>query len=311
MRSTPATPSSPKDVSRANCSTTYTYVHENDPTDHEPPDPSLQPQWQEILAPRCRRRRTEPLTIHDAEAAASAYKRLERLSAEYDYLAQIAAAEDLTKFLKVRGRRRLKNCKKSHRGDRRWQPGAGPRASASRAFSGSSPRRWRQAQRQKTPPRSDHTPAPHFLNGMPTSGSDPLTEPIHSRGGSRKHDRPGTEQIETGQTKSPSKHSCTTPNGRESLIGISRQRSSTLPVIGGVATYRTDGASTTHPFRSGLFRRTSSGNENRNTKASKSSLLTEHRPRAPTPEGWLRRLDLSRSKPIHVGWQLTRRACAP
>ncbi|MDQ0618082.1 MobF family relaxase [Arthrobacter globiformis] len=77
----------------------HAYVSENDPVDDEPLDPALQPSWQQILA--------EVLAAEGAERTAHEVRdsekkkadSLERLSSEYDYLAQIAAAEDLVAFL--------------------------------------------------------------------------------------------------------------------------------------------------------------------------------------------------------------------
>lgn len=75
------------------------YVSENDPLDDEPLDPALRPSWRHILG--------EVLAAEGAERTAHEVRdrerckadSLERLSAEYDYLAQIAASEDLTQFL--------------------------------------------------------------------------------------------------------------------------------------------------------------------------------------------------------------------
>ncbi|MGM7775846.1 MobF family relaxase [Arthrobacter sp. KNU-44] len=80
----------------------HAYVSENDPTDHEPLEPSLQPQWQEILAEVLAAEGAERTAHEVRNAEQSSADSLERLSAEYDYLAQIAAAEDLTRFIKAR-----------------------------------------------------------------------------------------------------------------------------------------------------------------------------------------------------------------
>ncbi len=80
----------------------HAYVSENDPTDHEPLEPSLQPQWQEILAEVLAAEGAERTAHEVRDAEQSSADSLERLSAEYDYLAQIAAAEDLTRFIKAR-----------------------------------------------------------------------------------------------------------------------------------------------------------------------------------------------------------------
>lgn len=80
----------------------YAYVSENDPGDHEPLDPSQQESWQEILAEVLAAEGAERTAHEIRDAEQSSADTLDRLSAEYDYLAQIAAAEDLTRFLKAR-----------------------------------------------------------------------------------------------------------------------------------------------------------------------------------------------------------------
>ncbi|MCX2749921.1 relaxase domain-containing protein [Arthrobacter sp. MI7-26] len=80
----------------------FAYVSENDPIDHEPLDPSLQPQWQEILAEVLAAEGAERTAHEVRDAEQSSADTLDRLSAEYDYLAQIAAAEDLRRFIKAR-----------------------------------------------------------------------------------------------------------------------------------------------------------------------------------------------------------------
>ncbi|GAA5192287.1 hypothetical protein GCM10023346_13910 [Arthrobacter gyeryongensis] len=79
----------------------FAYISENDPADHEPLDPPCQSSWQEILG--------EVLAADGAERTAHEVRdaeqlrtdSLERLSTEYDYLAQIAATADLSGFLKT------------------------------------------------------------------------------------------------------------------------------------------------------------------------------------------------------------------
>ncbi|MFF2032087.1 MobF family relaxase [Arthrobacter sp. NPDC058192] len=73
----------------------YAYVSENDPRVDEPLDPTVQPSWREILG--------EVLASEGAERTAHEFQASERLSAdslerlyaEYDYLAQIAAANPI------------------------------------------------------------------------------------------------------------------------------------------------------------------------------------------------------------------------
>ncbi|UUL75707.1 hypothetical protein NG819_16235 [Pseudarthrobacter sp. Fe7] len=75
------------------------YVSEGDDSEHQAVDPSQQLSWRSILG--------EVLAAEGAERTAHEVREterrkadsLERLSAEYDYLAQIAAGEDLGRFL--------------------------------------------------------------------------------------------------------------------------------------------------------------------------------------------------------------------
>jgi hypothetical protein len=106
----------------------HAYVSQNDPLDHDPLDPSVQPSWREILG--------EVLAAEGAERSAheirvaerSKADSLERLSAEYDYLAQIAAAEDLVGFLRARTPERASEIQQS--------PSWGPTVAAWRRCSG-------------------------------------------------------------------------------------------------------------------------------------------------------------------------------
>ncbi|MBT8163712.1 MULTISPECIES: MobF family relaxase [Arthrobacter] len=79
----------------------YAYISENDPADHEPLGPSHEESWREILGEVLAAEGAERTAHEVRDAEQSSADSLERLSAEYDYLAQIAAAEDLTKFLNI------------------------------------------------------------------------------------------------------------------------------------------------------------------------------------------------------------------
>ncbi|WP_247046275.1 MobF family relaxase [Arthrobacter rhizosphaerae] len=79
----------------------YAYVSENDPLEHEPMDPSMRFSWREILGEVLAAEGSERTAHEVRDAELSKADSLERLSAEYDYLAQVAAAEDLTRFLKA------------------------------------------------------------------------------------------------------------------------------------------------------------------------------------------------------------------
>ena len=80
----------------------YAYVCENDPTDARasgslPASRHGGRSWAKCSLPKVPNGPPTKSATPNSSSADS----LERLSAEYDYLAQIAAAEDLTKFLKV------------------------------------------------------------------------------------------------------------------------------------------------------------------------------------------------------------------
>jgi conjugative relaxase-like TrwC/TraI family protein len=77
----------------------HAYVSETDPVDDEPLDPALQPSWQQILGEVLAAEGAERTAHEVRDSEQSKADSLERLSAEYDYLAQIAAAEDLGTLL--------------------------------------------------------------------------------------------------------------------------------------------------------------------------------------------------------------------
>ncbi len=77
----------------------HAYVSENSPMDDEPLDPALQVSWRQILGEVLAAEGAERTAHEVREAEQSKADSLERLSAEYDYLSQIAAAEDLSTFL--------------------------------------------------------------------------------------------------------------------------------------------------------------------------------------------------------------------
>ncbi len=91
----------------------YAYISENDPLDHDALDPSVQPSWREIIGEVLAAEGAER-TAHEVQAAErSKADSLERLSAEYDYLAQIAAGEDLAAFLQSRAPERISELQQS------------------------------------------------------------------------------------------------------------------------------------------------------------------------------------------------------
>lgn len=157
----------------------HAYVSENDPINDEPLDPALQPSWQHILG--------EVLAAEGAERTAHEVRdsekkkadSLERLSAEYDYLAQIAAAEDLGAVVE------------------RHSPGFAAQLQDSPSW-GATVTAWRRSVQVSRPSAERlvatafntsgsakdmsaviHSRLRLFLSGMPTVEKDPL-EPIYS-----------------------------------------------------------------------------------------------------------------------------------
>lgn len=158
----------------------HAYVSENDPTDHEPLDPSLQPQWHEILAEVLAAEGAERTAHEVRDAEESKADSLERLSAEYDYLAQIAAAEDLTKFLISYAPGTAEELQQS--------PSWGATVAAwrrSTSFSVPGARRivvnaLKTSGSAKDPTAIIHSRLHHFLSEMPVAAPDPLFEVINT-----------------------------------------------------------------------------------------------------------------------------------
>jgi conjugative relaxase-like TrwC/TraI family protein len=91
----------------------HAYVSQNDPLDHDPLDPSVQPSWREILGEVLAAEGAERAAHEVRDAELSRADSLERLTAEYDYLAQITAAEDLAEFLQMRASERVSELQQS------------------------------------------------------------------------------------------------------------------------------------------------------------------------------------------------------
>ncbi|MEW1808360.1 MobF family relaxase [Pseudarthrobacter sp. NPDC080039] len=81
----------------------HAYVCENDPLDDEVLDPAARPSWRQILAEVLAAEGAERTAHETLETEQATGGSLERLSAEYDYLAQIAGAEDLSKVVECHG----------------------------------------------------------------------------------------------------------------------------------------------------------------------------------------------------------------
>jgi conjugative relaxase-like TrwC/TraI family protein len=158
----------------------HAYVSENDPSDDEPLNPAAQFSWREILGEVLAAEGAERTAHEVRDAEQSKADSLGQLSAEYDYLAQIAAAEDLAAFLDVRSPGRAAELQQS--------PSWGATVAA-----------WRQATGVSRPStqrvviaalRTDaaardmaaviHSRLRQFLSGMPAAGIDPLAEPVRT-----------------------------------------------------------------------------------------------------------------------------------
>ncbi|APX00532.1 hypothetical protein BWQ92_01275 [Arthrobacter sp. QXT-31] len=79
----------------------HAYVSESNPLEDEPLDPAMQATWQQILGEVLAAEGAERTAHEVRDAERTKADSLQRLSAEFDYLAQIAAAEDLPAFLET------------------------------------------------------------------------------------------------------------------------------------------------------------------------------------------------------------------
>ena len=158
----------------------YAYVSENDPLEHEPMDPSMQFSWREILREVLAAEGAERTAHEVRDAELSKADSLERLSAEYDYLAQIAAAEDLTRFLEARSIGRVDVFQQS--------PSWGAAIAAwRRAVSVSRPSAQRMVQDVFTTTKTPRDPVAvlhsrlrSLVTQMPAAEPGSLAEPIHT-----------------------------------------------------------------------------------------------------------------------------------
>lgn len=156
----------------------FAYVSEADDSEHPALDPSLQPSWRSILGEVLAAEGAERTAheVRDAEGKKS--DSLERLYAEYDYLAQISAAQS------------LKECLSKHDGGSSLELEQSPSWGASVAA-------WRKATAvsrqgaervlEETPRNATGARDPsallsmrlrRFLKGMPTATADALVEEL-------------------------------------------------------------------------------------------------------------------------------------
>ncbi|MET1086613.1 MAG: hypothetical protein ABWY04_05780, partial [Arthrobacter sp.] len=156
----------------------HAYVSENDPSDEEPLDPALQASWRQILGEVLAAEGAERTAHEVREAEQSQADTLERLSAEYDFLAQIAAAEDLATFLDAHPPGRASELQQS--------PSWGAAVAAWRRSTGvirpSTHRVVITALETGASARDMaavvHSRLRQFLSGMPAAGIDPLAAPV-------------------------------------------------------------------------------------------------------------------------------------
>lgn len=156
----------------------HAYVSENDPLDDEPLDPALQASWCQILGEVLAAEGAERTAHEVRDAEQSKANSLERLSAEYDYLAQLAAAEDLREFLEAHSPGRASDLQQS--------PSWGAAVAAWRRSVGvSRPSTQRVVTSALEPSASArdiaavvHSRLRQFLSAMPAAGIDPLTEEL-------------------------------------------------------------------------------------------------------------------------------------
>ncbi|MDR7159179.1 MobF family relaxase [Arthrobacter sp. BE255] len=158
----------------------YAYISENDPFDHDALDPSVQPSWREIIGEVLAAEGAER-TAHEVRAAElSKADSLERLSAEYDYLAQIAAGEDLAKL--------LQSCAPGRIGELQQSPSWGATVTAwrrSSAASRPSAQRLVVEALDSGAPARDLTSVIHsrlrsLLSGLPSAGYPVLPETLRT-----------------------------------------------------------------------------------------------------------------------------------
>ncbi|MET3718938.1 MobF family relaxase [Arthrobacter sp. UYEF21] len=156
----------------------HAYVSENDPLDDEPMDPAMQSSWRQILGEVLAAEGAERAAHEVRETEQSKADSLERLSAEYDYLAQIAAAEDLAKFLDAQAPRRISELQQSlcwGAAVAAWRRSvAVSRSSTQRLVLGA----LETNAGARDPAAVVHARLRQFLSGMPADGLDAIAEPI-------------------------------------------------------------------------------------------------------------------------------------
>lgn len=287
----------------------YAYISENDPIDHDALDPSVQPSWREIIGEVLAAEGAER-TAHEARAAElSKSDSLERLSAEYDYLAQIAAGENLATFLRSRTPERVNELQQS--------PSWGAAVTAWRRSSAvsrpSAQRRVVEALDAGAPAR-DLTSVIHsrlrtFLSGLP-SDSHPIFETLHT-------DRPDLAAMTTQVTNRMHRRSdaavtaalTSEPEWKRELLTFLEPvgPEDTNSLIRAVAIFRDRWGIDHSPLPLGPVPAEHEW-EQRLQRTEIEQLMSQasHQSSADPQQigAWLEGLDISDSSPSNVGWQL-------
>ncbi|KQN86528.1 hypothetical protein ASE96_13245 [Arthrobacter sp. Leaf69] len=158
----------------------HAYVSENDPSADEPLDPVLPSSWRQILGEVLAAEGAERTAHEVREAEQSQADTLERLSAEYGYLAQIAAAEDLAGFLDAHSPGRSSEIQQSSS----WGATVAAWRQATGVSRPSTQRVVIAALRTEASARDMaavvQSRLRQFLTGMPTNGNDPLAETVRT-----------------------------------------------------------------------------------------------------------------------------------
>ncbi|MGO4586553.1 MobF family relaxase [Arthrobacter sp. 2RAF6] len=220
----------------------YAYVCDVDPNDAEPLDPSSHPSWREILGEVLAAEGAERTAHEVRDAEQLSADSLERLSAEYDYLAQIASAEDLTKFLRVQSPGNV--------GELRQSPSWGATVATWRRSTGisrSTAQRIVANALETSTTAEDATAVIHarlrnFVAGMSEREPALIPDPVHT-------DRPDltdmisqvAERIKRRADEVSRRALITDPEWKRNLLEILQEVASvddTVPVIGRVAAYR-------------------------------------------------------------------------
>ena len=220
----------------------HAYVCDVDPTDADPLDPSLHASWREILGEVLAAEGAERTAHEVRDAELLSADSLERLSAEYDYLAQIASAEDLTKFLQVHSPGKVGELQQSASWGATvtaWRRSAEvSRSTAQRIVANA----LETSTTAKDATAVIHARLRNFMAGIPENEPALIPAPVHT-------DRPDlndmmsqvAERIKRRADEVSRRALTTDPEWKRNLLEILQEVASvdaTVPVIGRVAAYR-------------------------------------------------------------------------